>query len=337
MAITNEKTWQFGTALDPLAHVNFLGLSSSAAETARRSLRFIKDAMISVPINPWEVVGSNDGTTAALDGVDRWDDDSKLLWNTSGVRSWIVLRQSGITSNFQVLFWCDTSSATYYHIMTIVVSPAAGFTGGSTTTRPTATDETVVANRGVWRSDYSTQNTEAVLSVMVSADGNCTRVVQCSQGYACSFMLFDKPKNPEAGWVNPWAATLYCNNPNGGPAASYLTYAALCDAARIVIQIGGVDALCYMATIGLGANPMGQQIWTVNSQLNEWEVYPIWLHSATTGAKGTKGQLYDIWFDTDRPLVVAGDYYTQGGLITHAVFKDLVLPWPNVIPVTQTP
>jgi len=329
MAIVNEKTWQFGTALDPIAHINYNAYDATFELTASKAWLHIKNALISVPSSPWIVLGSNNGVTYGIDGVDRWNTQTDLKWNSTSIRSWMLLKQPGIASNFQLLIQCHISPNNYYGRITLVISPADGFTGGNTVDRPTATDELVVKNSGTYIAGTSA-NARIVLHVAVSSDGECTRILVGLNGYATSFCILDKPKNPEAGWVNPFVFGW----PNAISAGQHCAeYVDCYDVAVFDGWINGSNVPFYLGTLAYGANAIGQVIATRNTQLNEWEVYPIWLCSLTPGVLGTKGQLYDVWWGTVSGSIAMGDYLMQAGVITHVAFFQLVFPFGDVIPV----
>lgn len=89
----------------------------------------------------WTCLGSSDGATAGMDGVDRWTSTftpSKLVLAASGTaHSWIALRNA--TAGYDIVI--DLNSATAGTAGYISTKSSTGFTGGSTTTRPTAASE----------------------------------------------------------------------------------------------------------------------------------------------------------------------------------------------------
>src|SRR5581483_5704779 len=125
------------------------------------------------PTNCWTTRYSCDSVTAgtAGDGVDRWTGQSALVWGNAGtqVHSWHVFRQDAL-GTFDLLLSLEGGTANG-NIMTAAVSPSAGFTGGTTTTRPTATDEIVLLNNTNW--NFGTDSS-AVLNVVSSTDGQVT-------------------------------------------------------------------------------------------------------------------------------------------------------------------
>lgn len=103
-------------------------------------------AVINAPSALWDVAGSSDSVTAGMDGVDRWGttfDPTKIVHNTtSAARSWMCLHNA--TLGVWVVFDCaaGSTSAPYQMVLSLCfVAP----TGGSTTARPTSTDEVAVS------------------------------------------------------------------------------------------------------------------------------------------------------------------------------------------------
>lgn len=86
----------------------------------------------------WTVLGSSDGATAGMDGVNRWTTTftpSKLVRAASGsAHSWIALRNAASALECVIALNSvtdGTGSVTFTRV-------AAGFSGGSTTARPSA-------------------------------------------------------------------------------------------------------------------------------------------------------------------------------------------------------
>src|SRR5678815_1345942 len=129
---TKVKTWQYAN--------NTGGNSWLGTNTADCAFSIVamKDEMLAFGSNPWVVVGSSDGVTAGMDAVDRWVDYTNLPIYTGGAMSWIVLGQPELSANAQLCIAFNSGTGTQ---ATVIWSPTAGFTGGNTTTRPTATDE----------------------------------------------------------------------------------------------------------------------------------------------------------------------------------------------------
>jgi hypothetical protein len=327
---TKEKTWQYGTAGDPDAFLNYtIAGTANARETAQRALWWIKECLIGFSNAPWTVVGSCDASSFAMDGTDYWVDYEDIVFQTdANDYSWIVLKQTGIAANFQICIAALTANATYPRI-TLVVSQNAGFTGGGLSDRPTATDERVVLDESDWFWISSSTNSDGVIDVMESTDGECTRVVFCGSNAAVALLLIDKPKNPDANWTNPWVV----GHKRGNQGSDQLTYSSFNDNDEFYGQFTGVDTTYYLATIGFNNAMIGEQIGGANEVENAYEIYPIWLYCPTASRKGTHGQLYDLWFSA-ADGVVTGDTYPLAGGMTFAQFSEMVFAWDGAtVPV----
>jgi hypothetical protein len=238
------------------------------------------------------------------------------------------LKQTGIAANFQICIAALTANATYPRI-TLVVSQNAGFTGGGLSDRPTATDERVVLDESDWFWISSSTNSDGVIDVVESTDGECTRVVFCGSNAAVALLLIDKPKNPDANWTNPWVV----GHKRGNQGSDQLTYSSFNDNDEFYGQFTGVDTTYYLATIGFNNAMIGEQIGGANEVENAYEIYPIWLYCPTASRKGTHGQLYDLWFSA-ADGVVTGDTYPLAGGMTFAQFSEMVFAWDGAtVPV----
>jgi hypothetical protein len=102
----------------------------------------------------WTVVGSCDGTTGAIDGVDRWTDRSKLNWNDlrwGGTHSWIVLANTAL--GIQVCFDCGVMYGDRHYLF-VGVSRLGYSYGANNNTRPTDPGDQGVILPGYWNWDW---------------------------------------------------------------------------------------------------------------------------------------------------------------------------------------
>jgi len=141
---TLEKTWQI------LPNQQVGVITGGLQEAVKYMLLGVKDRLVDVPLGAWTVVGSSDSSSANLTGTDLWVDKDDLVWDTAGnAHSWMVLRNTAIATNFEICI--DLSqAASDFDNLTFVYSHTAGFTGGTITARPTATDEFVVGSATDW-------------------------------------------------------------------------------------------------------------------------------------------------------------------------------------------
>lgn len=303
MAITIEKTWQTDQN-------KAIAASSSLAEK-RALLRGIKDAFKvgckagGGGLAPWELLYSCDSVVAgaAGDAVDRWDADSDLVWaNAGSAHSWVVMKQTGIAANFQVCFSCEGTAAGG-NLLTVVVSPANGFTGGTTTARPTATDEAIVNAGGSWCNGNATSAMK--WHAQQSSDGQCTRVWIGAGGFLVGMMLFDKPKSPRASWTNPHV----CLCAGTGAATDYATYATLHNTGTgaVKARIAGITGSFVLTGEAFNDTALGEHQTFPDDLDGEYTVGAIGLYCTTAGARGRHGQLFDLWWGSTAP--VNGDTY----------------------------
>jgi hypothetical protein len=256
----------------------------------------IKECWKSFANYPWTCSGSSNSTTSGMDGSDRWLTSANLIWAASGVHSWIVLRQSQISAQFEVCI--DLLYTSSSRQVVIVVSPSVGFgvinggTDGSTSLRPTATDEHIILNKGDWLADITSAPPMTYVQCMESNDGQCTRTYMCMNNKVTAFNLFDVPKNPISAWspccVYGWAAATSTTN--------IFTYALMNDLAKLYFRHSGTEGTFYCASMGQVDACGGQRIITANDLDNQWNTDTITLMSATATRRGMWGELYDLYW-----------------------------------------
>jgi len=167
----------------------------------------IWNALFSFATNPAVCKGSSSGTTAGMDGVNRLT--TTIVGAVPGTaHSWMVAEfpqiNNGAGGKLQI---CVDYQSTNIYVHTMWISAAAGFTGGSTTNRPTAADEqqNLNGNVGVNQSGSQTK-----LHIMQSTDGKCFIIVLCTTNVASGFMLITAPTPTvdatptPGGWNYPW-------------------------------------------------------------------------------------------------------------------------------------
>lgn len=310
---TLSKTWQFNVNNQTTAQ-------GSVLADCRKTLRAIKNAMIGFATNPWTVRYSCDSVTAgtAGDGVDRWSADTKLVWANAGTaHSWIVLRQTGIGTTYELLISCENATPSNLTILTSI----SGFSGGSTTARPTATDELTVASSLQWIAGSDVSNR---WSVMQSTDGQCTRILVGYSGIFATLIVLDKPNNPTTGWTTPNFSALYSN---GSGLTTVTTGIFSTGAPSARSRIGSVNGSVSLTIEGIGNNFATDT--TIGNIANEvdssWDMWPLGIACITSGARGRHGSLFDLWaISTVR---ASGDMIPADGSNQFAVFGNFVLPW----------
>lgn len=316
---TLTKTWQFSVN-------NSTGATGTAIDVNRTWTRTVKDALLAFASNPWTMRYSCNSVTAgtAGDGVDRITTNANLVWaNAGSAHSWMVLRQTGIATNFELLISCENANASGATLL-VVTSPSAGFTGGTTTARPTATDEIAQTNpASAWG---ITTNTAMRWHLWESTDGQCTRLITCVSGAIYNTIWLDKPSNPVTGWTNP--SLSYAAQGATGLSATTLGAVAGAFSARI----GSTSALLAVSAEGLITSAGSVSFRTntnwgniANEVSGEWPMLPVGAICVTATVRGRHGTFQDLW--TGSGGANTGDTYPSGASNQFAQFDALILPW----------
>ncbi len=348
-----SKTWQYD--------VN-VGLPEPPISAASRGiwLRRIKTAFLGFAVQPWTTGYSCDSVTAgsANDGTDRWTTDAKVVWSSNtgtGVRSWYVFKQSGLVSGFQLCIHCKTTGGgSTGGGLELVFSVNAGFTGGTTTARPTATDE-VIFLAGAWANgnEVYVQAWTMFLHVMQSTDGQATRVfitpgTSGTTGGTMTFWLFDKISSPVSGWTYPVLCTGAASS--GTTPTSCATYAFFMTFSTVWAQnsygysnlTSGAFSCAFTCE---GAVASTTALWSVASRhffANDFDgsfpLFSIGVYSEQTGNRGKHGTVPDLFWgrfrgSTSGPYGYNGDCYPNSTARTLVSFGVVVHPWNGSQPL----
>jgi len=326
---TLVKTWQFSIN-------NFVNTQVDATTMLHEYFRVVKNLLLGFGTLPWTCSGSSDARTgpagaAGMDGVDRWTSASVMEGAAPGSRhGWIVLRQTGIATNYEYCIDLNINSTTSAGIF---VSPAAGFTGGSATARPTATDEITITTGSTVLDGL---NFPYVIHAMQSTDGECTRVCVQKAGTAQAvFWLMDKPKNPVTGWATPSVTTYVQSSSLIGQATNYSNLLAAASsgtktrAATILVPLlWSGEGTGYTGSNGIYANV--QEIGTRKNDISGlYSFFRIGLASTTATAKGKLGELFDLWWKPN--CVLFGDSFPEAAAtINFVALGCLIHPWTGL-------
>lgn len=317
---TLDKTWQPSTN-------NAVAALGTPLATNRRILRTIKNLLLAFALNGWTTRYSCNSAVAgaAGDGVDRWAADADLVWNAAGsAHSWYVLQQAGVGATFQVLISLEGASASG-SLLTCYISPSAGFTGGSTTARPTATDEVVVLNNANW-GGTGTADSNVIIDALQSTDGQCTRVVVCRLSAATTFMLFDRPKNPVTGWANPCVGVWL-----GRDAANAFIYSDLIGVALVKLRLGTTSTGAFCTQEAFGATFIGSAAVGANEVSGDFPMLPVGIWCNNAPVRGRQGEFFDLWMGYNSLAV--GDTYPNDATRQFAQFGAPIVPWDGTLPV----
>lgn len=312
-APTIEKTWS----------------GSQINQNVAASATHIRDALLAI-VNSliaqgWTVAGSCNSAAAGMDAVNRWAASTNLVWATGGgARSWIVLANSALGANAQIAIELDPggSGSSAYYTAKIWMS-TAGFTGGSTTARPTATDEQQINTLTTthWTSPYSTAS-NLRWHVWVSSDKKCTRIAACCNGYVGTFVVIDAIKNPRSGMTNTWFATWLST---ATTTANVSTIANLANNQYVRARPLTTNTVGSMTCESAGTQG---SICALQGSPDDFGGYlplsALGLFGFTAGGRGPLGRVFDLWFGST--TLATADSYDETGNQVLGQLRDVVLP-----------
>jgi hypothetical protein len=305
-------------------------------ENHRRLMYALKGAFLTAG---WTVERSCDASSVAAS--DLWDAWSKVTWNVSSQpRSWIVFRPPAALHNtMRLLVSCEcqyTSNSEAYRSIYVSWSvDAAGYTGGSTTVKPTAVGEIVIRDgvrdnsTGRWLANTNT-NVTLSFNLAYATDGSGIRCflnsASASPSYA-SFFVLDTGHNmltPTSDWdatypvVGLWVYQ---------PTAAYVNRVVVNPVARL----NGTAVAAFFATLAYGAadstpftHGERQSVANDNGGLG-WPMTEIVLVSNTLTRRGAFGRIKDLFFGDI--YVSHGTTYPASGDREFAQFGHIVTAW----------
>jgi hypothetical protein len=298
-----------------------IAAAGSTTNTCKDGLLFLINSLTGFSSNPWTVVGSSNGVTAGMDGVNRWSARADLVWNTVGARSWIVLENS---LGHQFCISLSQSSASVSN-WTPLMSLSGVFTGSSISADPTATDSWNPTTAPGWG---IISNADWKCFILHSEDGSKTRIIWylVGSGQIRLHLFLEKPRVPSdilPFWEYPFIAS-YFHNGGGDSALSYL---ALAETNTIRARDGAstiTSGLCPVFYTGNLALPLRT---TINTFENAYDVAGVYVAFNSSGT-GFFGTLDDIWWASGT-MSVFGDVAPSSGTPQFVRIGDVWLPLPS--------
>lgn len=268
--------------------------------------------------------GTSDSVTAGLDGVNRLVTKANVV-AAAGAHSWSVVKNT--INGCQYCF--DFNSATGPWLMTFVWSPGGLFTGGSTTARPTATDETVVRSAANW---FIGNNTNKVnISIWHSEDGQNTHLVFVTATNIQAYWSFGRIFDPKAWVTQPY----YANMMSTGSATSTL----FADQARLCVPSSNAEAWSIRGPSGSGIWARATAAWSATqflwqrgavlntlTQMYECEEHGLYNHANPD--YGRYGTLPDL-LSCNGPSLSAFCTDPNNPDLVAISLGFWLLPWPN--------
>jgi hypothetical protein len=313
-----DKTWQFNVN-------NQLNTTGLTPNDNAQVLLLIKNALIGFGSNAWSVISSSNSLVA--NSSDNWNAIADIVWQSSGnPHSWIILRQTGIATNYEICIDCvNYLNGTR---LSVLSSPSIGFVGGSTTIRPTASDEISLLYQNVYFGNAALF--DARIHIMQSTDGQCTRIIGFNThkpGGPYLLWVFDKVKDPVSGWQNPSISSVY------GLGSTAASYARLFDNNDYCWGHENGSFGLYMTSeqVDDESGALGEIITFANDIDETYPMIPVGLHSKDGGNRGRHGVVYDLWWGLT--VVPTLTTYPANASKQFVQFEDLIFPWNGSIPI----
>ena len=321
-----SKIWQLNVN-------NVASYSEGGTIDNQKVLLNLKNLIIGFTSNPWTVVSSSDSVTSG--NTDLWIKYTDLVWSTSN-HSWIVLQKPN--SKSQILFSLDVSSSAN---MNISWSPQGLFTGGTTSTNPTAIDEIILQSNKSWNGGLTTY--DAILHTWHTSDGSCTRIVVSNDtSEPKAFFIFDTITSLVSGWSqNTDIICLYQNT--GAMSYTYNSAEMVKDPVTSNFAKAWSGHKAFDISIwswGHDAPPLANSIkeFATNQEFGEvgnelitnkpYPIVPLGVASSDSGSIGVLGYMSDMY--AGHTILTSGTTYPDSTTTKKwAQFNDIILPWTN--------
>lgn len=271
------------------------------------------------------VKGSCNGTTGAMDGVDRWSTSGAIqTQGTSAItpQSWMVLDLADMGGTELLLSYGNNSNT-----FTVAYSPGGLYTIAATAThKPTATDEVIIGN-GV---AFVTASVANLWTTWTASDGSALYFATAQSGtwtrIACVQLITSRV---EVGTFSPTVAG-FCIP---GSAATFNSWNTAAPACRLNPGTGVVNISGYFGSEGVKYNNTAGALYTQISELQGGghNIYPVSFWSETATARGAVGNWIDLW--AGNVNATDGDTYPNDSSRTFIHVGDFILPWGGSAPV----
>jgi len=317
---TPEKTWVVTEVIGDLTGTRVNDIKSLVWQ--------VKEALKALG---WTVAGSNDNTTAGMDAVDRWDAYTDITNSGNDGDSWIVLEAPAGWGNGQLRLNMNNGGA-FGILVRTEFSLGGLYTGGNTTTLPTATDGDGLVNNELFDFNIGSGGAQITAYILSSTDGEHFRIFFCSNGEPTGFLLFETAGNPGGAWDGRF----YGRGPVfiRGESPQIGLNATISNGNRRHLRIKKPAANTFGYLNYVMPITAGRQIFDTTFTLpnpneisGDYTLFPMELYNwDTVGLRGKVGYIKDWWFTFF--AANRGDNYPDDDSLQFMVMSAaFVMPW----------
>lgn len=336
-----EKSWIFGSSMGVSNFLNQVSTTvgylhssnlppTNAAGDLQVAMSKLVTSLTSFYSNPWVLVnnsfytgsGSTFVTSTSFNGWTNTDGyvaaPFQLQWGVSN-HSWIVLKQTQMQGGGPAMICIDLNNSSSNGYFAMIFSPGGLFTGGSTSARPTATDEIVLGNSLSLMSNSNYLG--SVVHVMQSADGYCTRAFVCQAGLLTFAMQFESIV-PDVSSNLSMKMAAYAN----GAGTGFTLGSSFVSTANYGFRYGSSNYTAYgTCEYGGSATIPAANGGAISDFTGGYPMAPVGLVCTTIGARGKVGRFVDLWLGST--AVPSFATYPISGGKNFIQIGALIFPW----------
>lgn len=307
--------------------ISFVSLNDTSA-------RFMFGVKVKLKANGYTVKGSCDGTTGAMDAVDRWSTSANAATRgaaAGNAQSWIVLTDS---NGVNVLLAYQGASDDVYRVS---FSPGGLFVAaGTPNQQPTATDEQVIC--ATTSLVGATASSDRVWNCVVRTDNKGFRVNIARQGVWVGLAWGVEQ-------VTSTVVTATFSPPTWGFAFTPANLAGTSFNAAFSANARGGLARTVVASTPFSCQCVtGYEVWSASVALfgntqpelqgsAGYLIQPVSIATSTSGSQGKIGNLVDWWIGR-LSGATDGDVYGSNQFVVVGASGGVIWPWDGAtVPV----
>ena len=327
-----SKKWQIATLVSALTGTDFGNQADLIFQVKQKRKAF-----------GHVVAGSGDGASGGMDGVDRWTSTGSLVTG-----SWVAILQpgSGAMDVLQVDNGLGENDYAFVH------SPGGLFTGGGPTTRPTATDQTVLYSNSFYGRNDGGHALPLICHLSVSTDLTCCRMIHFFNDNPFGNVVYDAAEDPVSGWVSPNFGIVdkvgfnknsscdvgdvarWTTEFSGGGTGIFSAWAA--GGSGTAMPMTAVVAGTGIGNIAGRTQPLNMALLVKNGFSKTYRYLPksLLFRNPANSDPGIHGEMFDCWW-VPHASFTPGVTTPLAGSKEFIIVGDQMWPWNGTVPATH--